>query len=150
MTRLERGRVSLTALRHGRTPGSRRPGSGALRGRGRPRPGAAAARRVGTNLAGHRARARRVGGADANARPGVDRRGDAGVGQGQQRDRRGRGRRTAARGRPDRDRPEIELRRGVVAAGEAARLRGLLAPWLASAGRELLLRPPASGLQSPR
>ena len=38
----------------------------------------------------------------------------------------------------------IELRRGVVPAGEAARLRGLLAPWLASAARELLLRPPAA------
>jgi hypothetical protein len=37
----------------------------------------------------------------------------------------------------------IELRRSVVPAGESARVRALLAPWIAPAGRELVLRPPA-------
>ncbi len=38
----------------------------------------------------------------------------------------------------------IELRRRTVPAGESARVRALLAPWLAPAGRELVLRRPES------
>jgi hypothetical protein len=38
----------------------------------------------------------------------------------------------------------IELRRCVVPAAESARVRALLAPWIAPAGRELVLRPPAA------
>lgn len=43
----------------------------------------------------------------------------------------------------------IELRRSVVPAGESARVRALLARWLAPAGRELLLRPPTGAPARP-